>query len=567
MAIPISRALQHVFDTDAAARSKLGQIIFGVALALAMTVAYVLLALFGSYHWMIANGVLFTALWMMPRRVWPWLFIASMVARVINGIIGDLNSGITGPFLGYWSGPIQFTLGNLLEPFLLAVGVLALQRWKVMPGMPATMNNMGRLHLAAALSALAVVCKDLGYVFNDGWVAEMRLAHIFNPVPISGPGASELLVRFAIKNFLGDFIGIMLIAPFAFWLARPASRAGSKSILRDALLYPLPILVLFVTLGAFDPGTRLAEMLRLLLMVAVVVFAMRNGWRGAAISILAASMAITLEEYLGHPALNPIWMQLFIAITGAMALLFGATVDGMREHTELLMAANHDTVRLAAELHAAAVRNLQAEERERQRLAAELHDEFGQTLTAMQTHLKLAEKDFRAINRQSVSDTLLDLTRRMRHNITSVLDALRPAALDELGLYGAIERGSVRRLAEDAGLTFESRIEGDARLLSLFDEATRVAAYRLVQEGVTNVVRHARATHCHVRLRVDQRSGALWLFIEVRDDGIGGFGHLKPGRGLSNMRDRVLALGGRLHLHDDAFGVRLHALLRQSLAY
>jgi two-component system sensor histidine kinase UhpB len=313
------------------------------------------------------------------------------------------------------------------------------------------------------------------------------------------------------------------------------------------------------------PGSGLAELLRLLLLAAVVVFAMRHGWRGAATSVLAASLAIAIEDHLGGSLLSPVWMQLFIAITGAMALLFGAAVDDLRRHGAALAAAQATSARLAGQLFAAATRNLQAEERERRRLAGELHDEFGQTLTAMQTHLKLAQPELMQMARPDIADTLLDLTRTMRQNIVGVLEALRPAALDELGLYGAIDRGGLRHLAEDAGLGFEVRLEGDARLLAMLDDTHRIAAYRAIQTSVTNVVRHAQADTCTVRIRASQRTEMLWLFLDILDDGVGNTAWITPRHGLTGLRDRITALGGHMTLRNRAPGLRVHILLRQAI--
>lgn len=67
-----------------------------------------------------------------------------------------------------------------------------------------------------------------------------------------------------------------------------------------------------------------------------------------------------------------------------------------------------------------------------------------------------------------------------------VLEHLRPAALGELGIYGAIDRGSIRSLAENAGLAFDVELQGDARLLSLLGEAHAIAAYRLAQGGCSS---------------------------------------------------------------------------------
>ncbi|KAF1713512.1 hypothetical protein CSC71_07470 [Pseudoxanthomonas sangjuensis] len=520
----------------------------------------------GFFHWLIVDGAVFTAMWCLPVRRWPWLFAATIAARLVGGALVGIAAGARYEFLRYWHGPVPFVLGNAAEPFLIAAGVLYLRQVRLSPRGPATPERMAQLHVGALIAALAVAAKDLAYVASEGMVGDVRSGLVVDMVPIGGPDSLELLATFALKNLMGCFVGIMLVAPFALWLASPARRAGSARILRAALRWLLPAMAAYLLLSLRLPGSLLSEMLRLLLLTAVVVFAMQHGWRGAALAVLAASMAVAIEDHFGIRASNPIRLQLYIAISGAMGLLFGASMDSLRSQAAELQSAMDHGNRLARELSNAAERTLQAEERERRRLAAELHDEFGQNLTALQTRLKLAEPELVAAGRQAGTDGLFDIARTMRQNIGRVLESLRPAALDEIGLYAAIERGSVRHLAEDAGLEFETRIEGDARLLALLGGAQRIAAYRLVREAVPNVVRHARATRCSIRLRINRRHGDLYVFIDVRDDGIGGARHLRPGNGLSSMHDRVLALGGRLHLQDLAPGLRVHALLRDERA-
>jgi two-component system sensor histidine kinase UhpB len=527
--------------------------------------AYLGLGLVGFLHMAINTGVLFSALWLAPLRCWPWVFVGTVLARSLGGVIVHGGSGLAGGFLGYWSGPEQFVLGNVLEPALVATGVLLLRRWEITPHTPASLQQILRVQVAALLASVAVMAKDVLYVVNDGMVGDVRDARIVDVVRLVPGDHPSVLMLFAIKSLMGHFIGILLVAPLLAWVVHAPHRRGSRAILRDAALVLLPVGLVFLAWVSSSPGVELVEVVRRMLLVGVVVFAVLHGWRGAVTALLVLSATTTLESHLFAGWMDPRRMQLFTAVTGATALLFGATVDGLRAQAGQLQQAKEESERLAQELNAAARRNLLTEERERRRLAGELHDEFGQTLTALQTRLMLVAPQLAQGGQGAAVESLLELTRAMRANISGVLESLRPSALEQLGLFRAIDQGQVRRLAEDAGLRLETVLEGDARLLPLLDDTLRIAAYRLVQEGVTNVVRHARASHCRVRLRVNQRAGILWMFLEIRDDGVGVRVGRGPGRGLANMRDRVLALGGRLHVGSHGVGLRLHALLRQPL--
>jgi signal transduction histidine kinase len=134
---------------------------------------------------------------------------------------------------------------------------------------------------------------------------------------------------------------------------------------------------------------------------------------------------------------------------------------------------------------------------------------------------------------------------------------LRPPALDELGLVGAIrewiERFSCGDSAEDGlTLTFDAPSE-----LPCLSAAVEVAALRIVQEAITNVVRHARARVCRVRLAAD---GAL--VVDVEDDGRGLPDDRSPGVGLGSMTERAGEVGGTCTITSrSGGGTRVHAVL------
>ena len=142
-----------------------------------------------SYHWNIATGVLFAALWFNPRRLWPWLFAATILARSLMGVVIGIRSGTEGAFLGYWMDPLQYVMGNVLEPFLVAVGVALMQAWQVDPRGPVTTGTLGRLNVAALVTATPTQPESRGAV--------ARKARASSAVPSVGSSETSFSNSFA----------------------------------------------------------------------------------------------------------------------------------------------------------------------------------------------------------------------------------------------------------------------------------------------------------------------------------------------------------------------------------
>ncbi|HEX4564655.1 MAG TPA: GAF domain-containing sensor histidine kinase, partial [Solirubrobacteraceae bacterium] len=184
--------------------------------------------------------------------------------------------------------------------------------------------------------------------------------------------------------------------------------------------------------------------------------------------------------------------------------------------------------------------SLAAADAERVRWARELHDETLQGLGALRVLLSSAlRREDPELGRRAMSDAIEQIEREIA-NLRALITELRPAALDELGLGPAIE-ALLDRHHEQGGLQIEADIAlvagEDARLGGELE----TTVYRLVQEAMTNVVKHARASNA--RVCVAGASGQL--LIEVRDDGVGfDPGAREGGFGLTGMNERVRQVGG-----------------------
>jgi two-component system, NarL family, sensor histidine kinase DevS len=185
-------------------------------------------------------------------------------------------------------------------------------------------------------------------------------------------------------------------------------------------------------------------------------------------------------------------------------------------------------------------RVVSAQELERRRLARELHDETGQALTSILLGLRTVEEAHGEDEQRAAVGEVRELVRSTLQDVRQLAVELRPKALDDFGLVAALER-LTQNLAEqtDIDVGFESTLPS-GRLPS----EVETALYRIVQEALTNVVKHARANHVSVVL--GRKKGAVTAVVE--DDGVG-FDPDRPredGLGLIGMRERVALVGGRV---------------------
>ncbi len=198
----------------------------------------------------------------------------------------------------------------------------------------------------------------------------------------------------------------------------------------------------------------------------------------------------------------------------------------------------------AVQLAEALLKNRQllvtAREAERSRLRRELHDELGPTLAGLAMQLGGLQEILRtdpAVAAERLA-RLEAATRRALDEVRSVSRRLRPPALDELGLVGAVVRA-----AEESGLALDTRL--DAPLPDL-PAAVEVAAYRIIVEAALNVVRHTGLRRAELSVCVDDGT----LLLCVRDAGPG-IGAAPAGVGILAMRERAEELGGTLTVRDE----------------
>ena len=502
---------------------------------------WLLLSLTEQPYWALPYGLRFGALLLLPVRRWGWLLGAELIAAA--GV--SLHDGLPMGWHGYF-------LGSLPLPLVTAACLWLLR--KLHPHAGTGLHNpqeTARLLLAAMLVVLATSAADIGV-----------LAAIHHSA-----AADDALIHLLGNELLGNYLGVLLMVPMMILLLRtPPSRRALGELALDGLRVMLPAMIVLLLLS--EQARSQPQFTRALSLVPVLFFAFRHGWKGAALAITLSSFGMTaLDQHLGHAPSAAGY--LFLAIAGTGTLMLGSATDGLRrsklrvaEQNTHLAAVNRRLDQLARQLRAAARGNLQAEENQRRHMAAELHDELGQNITAIQTHVKLAQSRLQQAGLEDIGTSINGILAHMRRALHRLLDDLRPAVLDEFGLLRALDEGPIRDLLKAAGIHYHTELHGDPRLL---DDDSRTTIYRLVQESATNAVKHSRASEFRLRLRIGERNGAVLALLDLRDDGIGlPRQPSRGGRGLQGMRDRVTSLGGLFRLRPAARGVHLRVLMRSN---
>ncbi len=266
------------------------------------------------------------------------------------------------------------------------------------------------------------------------------------------------------------------------------------------------------------------------------------------LAVLAVGLACLLALNLGmlRPAFRPL-DELVETMRGHDPLSPGkrVRVGGGPAIVALAQTFNEMLDRLESERRDSARRALLVQEGERQRIARELHDEVGQTLTGVM----LQVEGLAGMIPDELRDQLDELRETARHGteeVRRIARRLRPEALDDLGLESALA-ALAAAIGEQAELRIERRLEPALPL----SQEQELVVYRIAQEALTNVARHADATAVQLHLAQTNRH----VVLTVRDDG-GGLppGAFRSSQGIRGMRERAMLIGAQLTIGEPAAG-------------
>ncbi len=279
-------------------------------------------------------------------------------------------------------------------------------------------------------------------------------------------------------------------------------------------------------------------------------------WRDTVAVLIATALTIALSAYFNwnealyvltrreeRLQLDELPIGMLVLLTGLIWIAWRRNRQARQEIRARRVAETRLEEALAAN-RALAKETLRIQEADRKHLALELHDELGQYLNAIKLDAVSirdgATRDVRGP--VETSDAIIRTVDHLHGIVSQMIARLRPVALDELGLLAAIEHGidQWRQRLPDAQFDFHAQGNLDG-----LDEALSLTAYRLIQEGLTNIYKHANASRVEISLTRSVDGGRSELCVAVADDGCGAdLRQHTGGHGLNGMRERTELSGG-----------------------
>jgi signal transduction histidine kinase len=371
------------------------------------------------------------------------------------------------------------------------------------------------------------------------------------------------LVALLILRGVTTLVGPRLLACIAIWLFELGFLAYSLAAIGDLaspwfhFTYPLVLTSIVLPFG-LPARSMFASLMGVSLLTGFILGrppSLHSEFLGSSIGYMVFTVGVAIAW--GHR------IQLLTRRSFEQQLELeanAAVIAGQRE------ALQDEVDRRTAELRLLAEYLDRASEEERRRIARELHDELGQSVSALRISMATARRRYaRDPNAIGANlDDLDELVRRVAMGTKDAITHLRPRILDDRGLAAAVtwlaesterhhELPVTLELAGDLH-RFEPQdvpeTRPDSEVAPREADATSTVAFRVLQESLNNVVRHARATRVDVSLRVNDAE----LLVSVQDDGVGLDGHAESpssrgtGMGMLSMRERVRAIGGRLQV-------------------
>lgn len=476
--------------------------------------------------WFLPAGWHLGAMLLLPYRYWVSLFMGNLI---VNAIIT----------INYGNQP-NFELSHILNKAIWKLSIVL-----IVFSIKERFSERLIIHFKGVLIFLScaslvqlVIGIDLAY--NSRFYTSIPEGRKF-----------EILLSFFIGGIIGNlFIASTMLACKQFWLER--KNINWQEVV-TCILALLVICTIVYYLYIIQPHTL--YLLRVLAFIPIIWFSARYGWSGGWVSSMFAMILIACSVYNVSDSSLVIESQFYVVALGVSGLLLGALVNEQKQLQASLHRRNHDLELSINKNRRLSNKLVTIQENEKRKFSNELHDEVGQNITALKTELKILELSIAKKETSHAFVALKESTDQIYDSVYRVMNWLRPRILDELGLKETLLSSYFSSRLISVGIEYHSAIKGNINIL---DDGQAITIFRIVQESVTNCIRHSEAKNFFLLLEVNHDN----VHLKLSDDGKGAGSistHSKGGFGLSSIEERILSLNGKytLNTSKNAFSLTL----------
>ncbi|WP_434527103.1 MASE1 domain-containing sensor histidine kinase [Photorhabdus asymbiotica] len=354
--------------------------------------------------------------------------------------------------------------------------------------------------------------------------------------------------------FLTSLTGGVLLSPFVYLIYEYLRQQHLRNMLDSGYFDPqlrtslLMWCCLFCLLGLSAQifiSPEIESLLVILIFIPNVFMAYRYGWQGGVLAALLGSLMITSARQL-NGAFNDLGeLEMFLIIQALLGIGLGIAISRQQQLAENLQRYRELLEQELTARHILMKKLVHTEEDIRKSVARELHDEIGQNITAIQIQATLVKRTATSPTVEMIAEQINHLAQQIHQSTRQLLRQLRPPVLEEMSLEKAlhhlIDEFAFKQQDIDCQLNYQLP-------QNPVNETVIFTLYRLVQELLNNISKHAKATHINITLR--QRQDVIEL--RISDNGIGiTEDKRKSGFGLQGIEERIQALGGDWQLSND----------------
>ncbi|MBN6152145.1 MASE1 domain-containing protein [Xanthomonas sp. AmX2] len=469
----------------------------GILLSAGYCALYMLVWRWSVDQWFLPAGVRAAALLFLPYRLWPYVLLGDAAALLAMRVPMANHNGVS-------------ELWAYLSPFLVAP-LFALLPWTFRSRFPASSAVQRWLPL------LTVGLAVWGLLVNKAVNAMLE-----------GP-AAFITLEHSVRYGIGSYLGIlMFVLPTLLWLRRKADKSLPSKLLRDCAIAVLAVAGIFA-LAMATPGL-LHQFILLMLLVPGVWLTLSHGWRGSAVGVVLANLAVAMSlprsNYAGAYDQQGFDVQMLIAVAATILFVLGSKISSAFRQARHLGYAEQQALQVAQASYMSAERTL----RNRVIEYTDIHTHLNKLSRDIASSLK--ERGHYAaameMNRTGVIQTQL---------LDDYVAALYPLDIETQGLYGALKSIA---FANACDTEVETRLRGESRQLSI---GLQLAAYRCVLNAMEMLPRSGRH---RITARVWKGRGRRGLLVTIAADPA-----LLLGGSASKSVDEIeWELASRLKAHD-----------------